>query len=131
MPTIKVLKSFVFSTPVPHGVNGPAIEKRYTPGVHEINDEMWNHPWVSKSLADGCIESPQQTLARAQLEKEAAKKAEDNAIQATAQAEAAFARLKSNGPGATASKEEIEKELNTPVNQLRKKGAMGQPGAIK
>lgn len=131
MPTIKVLKSFVFSTPVAEGVNGPAVEKRFTPGVHEINDEMWNHPWVSKSLADGCIESPAQTLERAKKERIDAVQAQENAERATAAANAAFARLQASVPGNTASKEEIEKELNTPVNQLRKKGAMGQPGAIK
>lgn len=130
MPTIRVLKPFVFSTPVPKGVNGPAVEKVFVKGDHEISDEMWEHPWIKDTLAEGKIESPKQTLARAQKELDSAKESKRVADEATAQANAAFARLQAAAPGAVASKEEIEKELNTPVNQLRKKGAMGV-GATK
>jgi hypothetical protein len=126
MPTIRVLKPFVFSTPVPQGVNGPAIEKVYLKGDHEISEEMWNHPWIKGTLAEGRIESPKQTLARAQKELESAKESKKVADEATAQANAAFARLQAAVPGNLASKEEIEKELNTPVSQLRRKGAQGK-----
>jgi hypothetical protein len=125
MPTIRVLKPFVFSTPVPDGTNGPAVEKFFGVGEHDVPDSMWKHPWISKTLAEGRIESPQQALARAKKDIEIAEKAKETADAATAQANAAFARLQSNSPTATASAEEIEKELNTPVNQLRKKGAAG------
>lgn len=128
MPIIRVLKPFVFSTPVPQGVNGPAVEKVFTKGDHEISDEMWEHPWIKDTLAEGKIESPKQTLARAQKELETAQQSKKFADDATAQANAAFARLQANQPGAVASKEEIEKELNTPVAQLRRRGAMGSPG---
>lgn len=130
MPIIRVLKPFVFSTPVPEGVNGPAVEKVFTKGDHEISDEMWNHPWINKTLAEGKIESPAQTLARAKKELETSQESQKTADAATAQANAAFARLKAALPGTTASAEEIQKELNTPVSQLRKKGAMGA-GAVK
>jgi hypothetical protein len=130
MPIIRVLKPFVFSTPVPQGVNGPAVEKVYLKGDHEISDEMWEHPWIKGTLAEGKIESPKQTLARAKKELESAEESKKVADQATAQANAAFARLQSNAPGVVASKEEIEKELNTPVNQLRRKGTLGA-GATK
>jgi hypothetical protein len=130
MPTIRVLKPFVFSTPVPDGINGPAVEQVFSKGDHEISDEMWNHPWIRKTLAEGRIESPKQTLARAAKELEAATESKKVADEATAQANAAFARLQAAIPANNASKEEIEKELNTPVSQLRKKGAQGV-GAIK
>jgi hypothetical protein len=120
MPTIRVLKSFVFSTPVPNGINGPAVEKVFSKGDHEITEEMWNHPWIKGTLAEGKIESPKQTLARAQKELDSAKESKKVADEATAQANAAFARLQAAVPGNVASKEEIERELNTPVNQLRK-----------
>jgi hypothetical protein len=131
MPTIRVLKPFVFSTPVKEGTNGPAVEKVFNKGDHDISDEMWEHPWIRDTLAEGRIESPKQTLARAQKELELAQQTKKTADEATNQANAAFARLQASVPTNNATKEEIEKELNTPVNQLRKKGAMAQPGAIK
>lgn len=130
MPTIRVLKPFVFSTPVPNGVNGPAVEKVFVKGDHEISNEMWEHPWIRDTLAEGKIESPKQTLARAAKELETAQESKKVADTATAQANAAFARLQAAIPENRASKEEIERELNTPVSQLRKKGAQGV-GAIK
>jgi hypothetical protein len=125
MPKIRVLKPFVFSVPAPSGTNGPAVEKVFKAGDHEIDDDMWNHPWIKGTLAEGKIESPKQTLARAQKELETALESKKVADEATANANAAFARLQAGRPQATASATEIQKELNTPVTQLRKKGAIG------
>lgn len=129
MPHIRVLKPFVFSIPAPPGRNGPAIEKFYTKGDHDISDEMWSHPWISEGLAEGRIESPHQAQARAAKDLEIAKSAEEDAAKATALAEQTFARLAARSPGATATAEEIKEELNTPVNILRGQGKIKRGAA--
>lgn len=125
MPKIRVLKPFVFSLPAPPGTNGPAVEQVFKAGDHDISDEMWDHPWIKGTLAEGRIESPKQTLARAKKELDIALESKRVADEATVQANAAFARLQASRPQATASAAEIQKELNTPVTQLRKKGSLG------
>lgn len=124
MKTINVLKQFTFSVRPPAGRNGAATERVFLPGEHEIDDDVAAHPFISEHYADGCIERPEQAAKRAEA---AAVKAEQTAAEAkrvNQLAEAAVARLTANAATTTkASKEEIERELNTPVNLL--KGAQG------
>lgn len=119
MAKIKVLRPFVFSTPAKQGSNGPGDEKMFTVGEHEVSDDFLAHPWIRDTYAEGKIEAPHQTRARVEKELADAQQAVAESQAATAAAEASFARLKAAEPGVTASAEEIQEELNTPVNILK------------
>jgi hypothetical protein len=117
MPRIRVLKPFVFSR-LPAG-DKLATEKHYPVGEHDIDEEMADHPWIRDHHADGRIESPAQTALRLEHHAVNLQQAAESAALASAEAQAAFARLTAAQPGAKASAEEIQKQLNTPVNILR------------
>lgn len=67
MQTIKVIRQFVFNAPTNAGPITTAdllgdpkmreeVQRRvFTVGMHEIDDETANHPWI-KAGADGSIE---------------------------------------------------------------------------
>jgi hypothetical protein len=55
MTTIRVLKPFIFSLPGRED-SRTGLERRFGVGVHEIPDEIANHPWIRDTLADGHIE---------------------------------------------------------------------------
>jgi hypothetical protein len=119
---LRVLKPFVFTHPADEHTRITA-ETRFTPGIHRVVPEIANHPWI-KAGADGRIESAAKRTERErqEAERKAAVDA-DNAIE-TAKAEAAVGRIAAaEATSRSASKEEIEKELNTPVSELRKRGA--------
>jgi hypothetical protein len=96
-----------------------AREKLFSVGAHEVDDDIYNHPYIRDHFADGKIERPEVTQAR--LAAQLAKVEADNkeAAIVTAKANAAFARLKAAQPEAKASAADIERELNTPVSQLK------------
>jgi hypothetical protein len=119
MPTIRVKKTFVYSRPPKEGEK-LAVERTFLPGEHEIDDEMAAHPWIAEHFADGHIESPAEAKARAEAAEAAATVAAAEAAQVQALADAAVARM-AVGRGEEASKDDIEKELNTPVSKLRKR----------
>jgi hypothetical protein len=119
MPIIRVKKTFVYSRPPKEGEK-LAAEKTFHPGEHEVDEEMASHPWIREHYADGCIESPAEAAARAAETKAAAEKAAIEAAQVQALADAALARMATGAAGTTATKEEIEAELNTPVAKLRR-----------
>lgn len=115
MPKIRVLKPFTFSHP-PHGRQRVTDEVKFLPGDHEVSDDIANHPWI-KSGADGRIESAQQAAVRTEREAVVAAQNKLDADTANAHALAAVARLNAAQPGAKATAEEIETELNTPIHQ--------------
>lgn len=115
MPKIRVLKPFVFSHP-PHGRQRITDETKFMPGEHDVSEEIANHHWI-KSGADGRIESAEQTAVRTKIEADRAAQNKKDADAANAHALAAVARLNAAQPGAKATAEEIERELNTPIHQ--------------
>lgn len=137
MKKIRVLKPFVFSI-IPKAGGVIAQETKFHIGEHEIADEIADHPWI-KSLADGHIESDEEFAKRVQVDEE--RLALEAAIneKARVDAEAAFARVQEmygqNGPSihgddknpaddlnAPIDQEKLNEELNTPINELNKRG---------
>lgn len=121
---LRVLAPFVFTHPAEEHVRVTS-ETRFLPGIYQVTAEVAEHPWI-KAGADGKIESAAQAkVRRAEETARQAAQAEENS-KATAEAEAAVRRLaKADATTGKASAEEIEKELNTPINKLRKTGAGG------
>ena len=123
--TIRVLKHFHLSmlpktAAQPGAVPQLPIERVFAPGDHEVDEDVANHPYI-KALADGKIESPAAAKARVEKEAADAEKAEADAAAGKAQAEAALARFtKKAAESSEAGADAIEKELNTPVGQLRR-----------
>lgn len=118
MPTIRVIRPFTFSYPL--GTSEKVARERHFPiGEHEIEESVADHPFIAKHFADGCIETPEQARKRAEEAATVAKKAQDDADYWKAHAEAAFKRaealsiVQTNG-----DPKALERELNTPVNQL-------------
>jgi hypothetical protein len=126
MPIVRVLKPFVFTFPQVEGNRGSPTEEKFVPGDISIPDDhpMLKHWWFVEYSCDGRVESPKQAVAR--LDAERIKRDEEEAANAVAKvaAEQAMARLTgARSESITASKAEIEAELNTPVNILRGKQA--------
>ncbi len=122
---INVLKPFVFSAPLEKDQRLPT-ERLFTVGEHEITEEMANHPWIKNTHAEGKIESPEQRVKRVKEQKVKADADAAQAAIATAEAEAAVRRATTAQPVLTASAEELEEELNTPVHVLRERGPGGK-----
>jgi len=121
---LRVLKPFVFTHPADEHTR-VASESRFVPGIHEVPESVANHPWIQAG-ADGKIESAAQAAAREANEAARQKIADEDRARETAAAEAAVGRLaRAEATTGTASAAEIEKQLNTPVNELKKQG----PGA--
>lgn len=118
MPKIRVKKHFRFSVA---GSGRLPTEKAFTPGDHEITDEMAEHSWIKDHYADGAIETPEETAKR--LADEAAKlqAALAEAANAQAEADAAIARLTEAQPVEKKKAKLSAKALNTPLNELRAK----------
>lgn len=120
MQKINVLKPFVLSIKAQVNQKLPT-EIKFKPGVHEISEEIANH-WYIREYADGCIETPEQAAARIQAAAAEAERVEKENEKSRREAEAAFRRA----TGASGEKkpldmsdEKLQKELNTPVNQLQ------------
>lgn len=118
---IRVLKPFMFTFPA-KATEKLTTERLFTIGDHEIDDEIANHPWI-KAGADGKIESVAQARARHAKALAAVLSAEEEARVAADSANAAMARIQSSQPENKASAEEIERELNTPVHEIKKRQA--------
>lgn len=129
-----LLRPFVFSSP-PRGNERLTREQKFTPQKDpqtgqwipteiELEDHVAGHEWISEHYADGCIERPEVTAKRVEeVEARKKKQAEDNALQ-LAKAENAMVRAGAVTP-IKINDEEVEKELNTPVNQLKGKRGSG------
>ncbi len=129
MPKIVILlKPFVFSPPAEIGVRLTKEIKytpekdatgKWTPTEIELPDEVAAHEWIAESYADGAIERPEVTAARAEAEKKRLEKVEeDNALQ-LAKAQQAMNRSKVTTKTVDMNNEDVQKELNTPVNELK------------
>lgn len=128
MPKIRVLKSFVFSHPQ-RADEKLTTETLFRVGEYEITDAVANHPWI-KAGADGKIESAAQAVERTKAEAAKAEASKAEADAANAAATAAVARLKAAEPGATGTAEEIAAELNTPIDVLKQRRALGLPKSV-
>lgn len=126
MAKIRVLKPFIFSAQPPPGEKIP-VERYFAPGEHEVDDVIASHPWIKDHFADGRIETPEQAKERTAKAAAEAKRIAADAKQANELAEAAAQRLSRAAATTTkASAEEIERELNTPVNELKVRQGAGK-----
>jgi hypothetical protein len=127
---IMVVKPFVYTLPPKHKreklatevkivPNKDPVTKEWAPTELEIDDEMASHPWIKDDFADGCIERPEVTKARIDALDEKHKKEVQEAQVVIKQAEAALARAGSRTKTDAEHKSDLERDLNTPVNQLR------------
>jgi hypothetical protein len=126
MPKIRVLKPFVFTHPAKESER-LTTETRFIPGIIEVSDDVYDHPWIQAG-ADGKIESAAQAAVRLEAERVQREAADKERAENTAAAEGAVGRLaiaEAASRGATGTAAEIERELNTPVSVLKKRG----PGA--
>jgi hypothetical protein len=143
---IRVLKPFVFSTrPVGGTDRAPPVERKFTVGDHEIDDGTAAHPWIAAG-ADGKIESAEAALARITAEKvkadeltaanETARIAAERALEqlekrarTADKIASAIADIEANPEApvaaSAAAKDELQKNLDTPVSELRAKQAAG------
>jgi hypothetical protein len=127
---IMVVKPFVYTLPPRHKREKLATEVKFTPTRDpvtkdwapteiEIDDEMANHDWIKRDFADGCIERPEVTKARIAALEEKHKKDVEEAQVVIKQAEAALARAGSRTKTDAEHKSDLERDLNTPINQLK------------
>lgn len=134
MPTkVIVLKPFVFSHPAKENerltkevkfVPNKDKNGKWVPTETELPDNIAEHEWIANSYADGAIERPEVTAARAEVEKKRLEKVqEDNKIQ-LAKAEQAMNRAGASKKAVDFNDADVQKELNTPINEL--KGARGK-----
>lgn len=114
---INVLKRFTFSYP-PHPDHKLHREKQIEVGEQEIDEVMANHPWIREHYADGCIERPEAAVARADAAKATADKTAAEAKAAIEEAERAYNRTVAMAASVAVSPEQLEKDLNTPINRL-------------
>jgi hypothetical protein len=124
-----LLKPFTFSYPLGNNPNARLTKEkkfepekdsqgRWKPTEIELDDDIAKHPWIKEHYADGAIERPEVTAARAEAEqKKLEKQQEDNAIQ-LGKAQQALARSTVSRP-IDMTDEAVQRELNTPVNVLR------------
>lgn len=128
---INVLKPFRFSY-FADPSDRIATEQAFSIGEHEIPDghPMLNHPWIREHYADGRIETPAQAGARQKEAERLKREREALEAQQMAAAQAAFdKRVKAHEKGAAVNQEALERELNTPVGELRARGQMSStPG---
>lgn len=125
--TINVLSAFVFSHLKPGSLR--ATEIRFTPGLHEVDDVVANHPYIAVQFADGHVESPAQTRERLRKAVEIKDASDASAKVQSERAATAYARILAADPAAKESAEQIERALHTPVGQLRTKGDVGSLNA--
>lgn len=124
---VTLLKPFVYSKPARPGSRLPTEthfhprkgeNQTWLPTEVEIPDEIHADPWVSEDFADGAIESPEVAERRkAAVAAKVAKDAEANE-RIRKQAEQAMNRARGNAGVRKVNKEQLEKDLNTPVNEL-------------
>jgi hypothetical protein len=122
--TVIVLRSFVYSMKPQPGAK-TAVSFRVPAGDFELTDEMLANPWIYRDFADGCIESPAQAAERARVAHAAAQKADAEADRSRIRAEQAFARATGGQRYTDMSQEELNKVLNTPVNELNRQAGDG------
>jgi hypothetical protein len=129
--TVTLLKPFRFSPPL--GESRLTKEVPFTPNKDsngnwipteiDLPDDIAEHSWIKNDYADGAIERPEQTAKRAEVVAVALKKQQDdNAIQ-LAKAEQAMARAGASRKPIDTNDDEVQRQLNTPVNEL--KGSRG------
>jgi hypothetical protein len=100
-------------------------ERKFSKGEHVLDEsnvddaEVLAHPWVSRDLADGAIESPERTAARlkAEEEKNAAEVKRREQLQAEADAALERAQVAAEKQGEAGAN--VQSDLDTPLNQPR------------
>jgi len=126
-----ILKPFVFSVPPKKG-SRIATELRFTPSKDpqtgkfipteiELPKEVADHEWIREQHADGHLERPEVTKQRIDELAKRVKRQEAEDKRILQQAEAALARTQANAGTGAQNTEALEKELNTPVNELQAK----------
>jgi len=128
-----VLRQFNFIYKVEHRGAGGIIttagrHRKFEVREHFLNPadredaEVLNHPWICEQFADGCIEPPEQTRARVQVE--AQQEAERSAAsqrrfeEVQREADRAFENTVRAVNSQAAAGADLQRELNTPINQL-------------
>jgi hypothetical protein len=140
--TVIVKKRFIFTGSIPiEGADGVIRyvqdERVFQPGTYMLNPNdpkdasFLNHSWYRNGYCDGHVESPDETHARATAEEEKAVLARAAADNAIAQAQAAQAMAKASSAKGQLNEEEIQKELNTPMNVLRRGAKIPGTGKAK
>ncbi len=130
--TVVVLRPFVFTFPPKEKRQKLATELKITPDKdpvtkdwvptpRELPDEVVTHPWIQEHYADGCIERPEKTQER--MNAIESKQADDRkaAARIIAEAEAALARAGRSTEIKQGREADVDRDLNTPVNELQAK----------
>lgn len=126
-----VLRPFVFTFPPKSKAQKLVTEypvtprqdpttKVWIPTTIELPDEIAAHPWIAEQFADGRIERPEHTAARLKAANDIKAKEAEEHKRILAQAEAALARTAAVTARVAASDEEVNKELDTPLDQLQR-----------
>lgn len=133
MPQINVLKPFRFCY-LKNPDDKLTSERLFGVGFHEIaeDDPMLQHQWITRDCADGCIESTEQREVRLKEAQRLQREREAIEAQAQAAAQAAYERAtKKEGAKKAVDAAALEKELNTPVSELRARGQVSSsPGVV-
>lgn len=136
---LPVLKAFTFNTPVHIKGNGMQQilpdERRFVAGEHLLDPAdpadaaVLAHPFICRDLADGYIEHPQVTSARLEQETRAAEERQRQREALLIEARASLDRATVTGESAHLAGEDIQDELDTPLNQPRRRRGSTGPAA--
>lgn len=127
-----VLRPFFFNIPQ-HRKGGPGgaetitgKQRHFTKGEHFLDPKenpedaaVLDHRWINEDFADGSIERPDATRARLEAEVQAARAVQERHAQLQRDAEIALAREQVHAEASGQVGEDLESELNTPLNQPR------------
>lgn len=134
--TVTLLRPFVFSSPPKDEHHKLPREQWFKPQKDaatgdwvptpvELPDDVANHPFIAEHYADGCIERPEITAERvAALQAKRQQEDEVNARELR-KAEEALKRASGTHEVHKAIDEDVERQLNTPVNQLNAQQGQG------
>lgn len=126
--TVILIKPFVFSPPASEGARLTKEVKffpekdsngNWVPTEIELPDDIAAHDWIKDHYADGAIERPEVTAKRAQVSAELLKKKQDDNALQLAKAEQAMVRAGVSRKPVDTNDADVQRELNTPVNQLK------------
>lgn len=125
---VTLLRPFVFSSPA-IGEQRVPRERKFTPQKDphsgewmpteiDLPDEVANHEFIKIHHADGCIERPEVSVERVKAEQEKRKKKDEDDARELKKAEDAVKRASGAHAVHQANEDNVDKELNTPVNKL-------------
>lgn len=136
---LTVLKQFDFNVPVKQVRNDgvdliTSNSRRFLKGTHLLDPQVPEdaavlaHPWVHQYFADGHIENPNVTCERLERESAAAKAEDERRAQLQAEADQILDRSTVAAASQAISSEDMQAELNTPLNQLRQRSGGKRSG---